>query len=104
MEADEDQKPVIANQDDDDDDDLEDHLIEIGPDGLRTVSDCVAAVFDPDEENPCALICAFCVHRHTTQGGESPDRFIGATIEGLAAHCMEEHETAWGLLRANVEE
>ncbi|KAJ6539644.1 hypothetical protein B0H19DRAFT_368148 [Mycena capillaripes] len=46
MEVDEDDE----EEDDDDEDGDDVGYIELGPDGLRTVRDCVAAVFDPEDE------------------------------------------------------
>ncbi|KAJ7129377.1 hypothetical protein C8R44DRAFT_76600 [Mycena epipterygia] len=86
---------------DDEDDDGQD--IEIGPDGLRTVADCVSVVFDSDE----GLVCRFCMARYNADArdgvaSEEPQGLVGATTEELAAHCEAEHGYAWGMLRSNV--
>jgi hypothetical protein len=71
-EVEEEQKPVVkmevdserggAEEEDEDEDDEDDEdgnevgYIEVGPDGLRTVRDCVSAVFDPERN----FVCRFC--------------------------------------------
>ncbi|KAJ7682496.1 hypothetical protein DFH06DRAFT_1119728 [Mycena polygramma] len=90
---------------DDDDDGNEVGYIEVGPDGLRTVRDCVAAVFDPDEDPD---VCRFCKARYDADTGNGvpsapPPRMAGASLEERAEHCQMEHEFAWDLLRRNTE-
>ncbi|KAJ7167489.1 hypothetical protein C8R46DRAFT_251036 [Mycena filopes] len=85
------------------DEEEEDGFIEVGPDGLRTVRDCVDAVFDADE----GYVCLFCKARYDAdalKGVESaaPQGMGGASMEELAQHCEVEHAFAWNLLRTNV--
>ncbi|KAJ7103632.1 hypothetical protein B0H15DRAFT_812998 [Mycena belliarum] len=92
-----------AEDEDEDEDGNEDVYIEIGPDGLRTVADCVSAVFSDFEDG---LGCQFCMARYQKDLGEGvsserPQSFTGASMEVLAAHC-EAVAYAWNLLRENV--
>ncbi|KAJ7180394.1 hypothetical protein C8R43DRAFT_1117695 [Mycena crocata] len=88
-----------ADGDDDDEDGYEMEYIEIGDDGLRTVLDCVNAVFDDIEG---ARVCLFCKARYDEGVSTPPHRYVNATLEELAAHCMAEHEVPWNTLRNNV--
>ncbi|KAJ7044626.1 hypothetical protein C8F04DRAFT_1068923 [Mycena alexandri] len=81
----------------------EEGFIELDEDGLRTVSDCVDAVFDPDD----GFVCQFCQARYDQDAAEgvasaAPQSMAGASIEELAQHCEVEHTYAWNLLRTNV--
>ncbi|KAJ6490298.1 hypothetical protein C8R47DRAFT_1124134 [Mycena vitilis] len=95
----------LEDDDDEDEDGNEVGYIEVGPDGLRTVRDCVAAVFDPDEDPD---VCRFCKARYDADTGNGvpsapPPRMAGASLEQRAEHCQTEHEFAWDLLRRNTE-
>ncbi|KAJ6538528.1 hypothetical protein DFH09DRAFT_1177148, partial [Mycena vulgaris] len=86
----------------DDEDGPEVGYIEIGPDGLRTVADCVTAVFDPDQ----GMVCRFCMARYNADmrdgvPSEAPQPHEDASVEQLAAHCEAEHGYAWDMLRRN---
>ncbi|CAA7259635.1 unnamed protein product [Cyclocybe aegerita] len=89
----------------DDDQEMEDEeegegLVEVGPDGLRLVKDCLEDLFDEDEELPGHRTCRLCSVRHR-KGliSEPPTAFVNATDEELEAHCLAEHDQVWEVLR-----
>ncbi|KAF8213844.1 hypothetical protein K438DRAFT_988455 [Mycena galopus ATCC 62051] len=87
------------------DDGNEEDFIELDADGLRTVADCAAAVFDAERN----YICRFCESRHAADlesgvASEPPPEFPDATLEERAAHCETEHDHVWNILRHNVDE
>ncbi|KAF7352530.1 hypothetical protein MVEN_01218000 [Mycena venus] len=102
MEVDEDGGDEEEDEDEEEDGNEVDY-IELGPDGLRTAKDCVAAVFDPDKN----FVCRFCEARHNADllagiQSEPPPEMPNATLEERAAHCETEHEHVWGILRRNI--
>ncbi|KAK7000998.1 hypothetical protein R3P38DRAFT_3613112 [Favolaschia claudopus] len=113
----ENQSPIVkmevdesgAGGDDDEDDEEEEEggneidYIELGPDGLRTVEDCIAAIFTPKNN----YVCRFCESRYDTDlrngiQSEPPIAMPSATVAERAAHCVEEHEFVWNIMRTNV--
>ncbi|KAK7061988.1 hypothetical protein R3P38DRAFT_2832734 [Favolaschia claudopus] len=112
----ENQSPIVkmevdesgAGEDDGDDDEEEEggneiDYIELGPDGLRTVEDCIAAIFTPKNN----YVCRFCESRYNTDlsngiQSEPPIAMPSATVAERAAHCVEEHEFVWNIMRTNV--
>ncbi|KAJ3508652.1 hypothetical protein NLJ89_g5630 [Agrocybe chaxingu] len=89
----------------DEDQEMEDEeegegLVEVGPDGLRLVKDCLEELFEEDEDSPGHRMCRLCTVRH--QKGlisEPPTAFVNATDEELEAHCLAEHDQVWEVLR-----
>ncbi|KAJ7780950.1 hypothetical protein B0H16DRAFT_602815 [Mycena metata] len=96
--------PVGSSRQGGEEEDEEDEgFIELDADGFRTVSDCVDAVFDPDD----GFVCQFCQARYDQDAAEgvasaAPQSMASASIEDLAKHCEVEHAYAWNLLRTNV--
>lgn len=77
----------------------EDDLIELGPDGLRLVKDCLAELFHEPKEDG-SVICKLCEYRHAHGYQEEPPvQFVNPTDQQLEDHCVTEHEAAWSNLR-----
>ncbi|KAG5648990.1 hypothetical protein DXG03_000339 [Asterophora parasitica] len=72
---------------------------ELGPDGLRLVEDCLAALIDDDEENEEIQTCKLCMARFIRGLASEPKPFLRATTEQLVEHCSTEHRVAWESLR-----
>ena len=101
-----------------------DEIVEVGPDGLRLVSDCISDLFGEEVEGEegrgryCKLctsvlclhlsICLFSstfyfsVRRNMGYLTDSPKPFVNATNDELQEHCMTEHAEAWDTLRQTV--
>ncbi|KAJ7490285.1 hypothetical protein B0H11DRAFT_1018757 [Mycena galericulata] len=83
-----------------DEDEDEDGFIEIGPDGLRTVQDCLGVIFPANN----GFVCRFCIagyEKDQREGVESeePTGMGGASVAEQEAHCTAEHSMAWKMLR-----
>ncbi|KAF8076480.1 hypothetical protein FPV67DRAFT_1664741 [Lyophyllum atratum] len=85
-----------------DDEESEDGDIEIGPDGLRTVEDCISALMDDDEENDELQTCQLCVVRFKRGYMNEPKPFLRATTDELVQHFTSEHSDAWETIRRSV--
>ncbi|KAJ7639114.1 hypothetical protein FB45DRAFT_420879 [Roridomyces roridus] len=103
--SDEDEDDLDDDEEEGDDDDDESGLgfIEVGPDGLRTVKDCLSAIFPRDN----GFVCMFCAARYKDdlEKGEESEAPMGmgdSTMEEQEAHCLAEHDHAWELLRSNT--
>ncbi|KAJ7791654.1 hypothetical protein B0H14DRAFT_191469 [Mycena olivaceomarginata] len=91
------------DEEEEDDDGNEVDYIELDQDGLRTIKDCVAAMFDPENN----YVCRFCRTRYDADmvnglPSEPPPEMADASLEERAAHCQTVHEYVWGVLRHNV--
>ncbi|KAJ6515574.1 hypothetical protein C8R45DRAFT_212567 [Mycena sanguinolenta] len=105
----EEEEPTVKMEVDEDaggdgaDEEEEEEDVEVGPDGLRTVRDCVATIFDADRN----YICQFCESRHKSdlaegRPSEPPPEMPNATLEELVTHCEQEHDYVWNILRRSV--
>jgi heme/copper-type cytochrome/quinol oxidase subunit 3 len=106
-------------------DEDEDDIVEVGPDGLRLVEDCISGLFgDEDEvEKGKGRYCKLCLSvfisspirlfisllifyssARRTMGyrTDSPKPFVNATNDELQEHCLTEHAEAWETLRQTV--
>ncbi|PPQ63436.1 hypothetical protein CVT24_004946 [Panaeolus cyanescens] len=75
---------------------------ELGPDGLRLVSDCLPDVYDTvrKEDGTVENTCKLCQHRFRVQLlSEPPPPMVNATEDELERHCLEDHEKVWMQLR-----
>jgi hypothetical protein len=101
-----------------------DEVVEVGPDGLRLVNDCISDLFGEEGEGEgkgryCKLcmsvlylhlsVCLFSfstfyfsVRRTMGYLTDSPKPFVNATNDELQEHGMTEHAEAWDTLRQNV--
>ena len=102
-----------------------DDIVEVGPDGLRLVNDCISDLFGEEGEGEegkgryCKLcmsvlyshlsVCLFSfstfyfsVRRSMGYLTDSPKPFVNATNDELQEHCMTEHAEAWDTLRQTV--
>ncbi|KAF5388127.1 hypothetical protein D9615_000482 [Tricholomella constricta] len=95
-------EPELAGVQEEDDEESEDGDIEIGPDGLRLVEDCLGALIDDDEENEEVQTCRLCMARFKMGYASEPKPFLRATTEELVQHCSIEHHDAWDALRRTV--
>ncbi|KAG5342543.1 hypothetical protein C0989_000671 [Termitomyces sp. Mn162] len=80
----------------------EDEEIQVGPDGLRLVEDCLPALIEDDEENAEMKTCKLCTARFKLGYAAEPKPFVNATTEELVQHCISEHQSAWERLRNTV--
>ncbi|KAF5322360.1 hypothetical protein D9619_000493 [Psilocybe cf. subviscida] len=84
-----------AGKDDDDDGEI----VQVGPDGLRLVSDCLDELFGTDRTG--TFICKFCVVRHKMNLMSGPPViYESPSDEALAQHLMADHKAAWDRARA----
>ncbi|KAF9058067.1 hypothetical protein BJ165DRAFT_103867 [Panaeolus papilionaceus] len=75
---------------------------EVGPDGLRLVSNCLPDVYDTvsNEDGSISNTCKLCQHRYSLQLlSEPPSPFINATDDDLEKHCLDDHESVWMRIR-----
>lgn len=100
----------------------EDEVVEVGPDGLRLVNDCISDLFGEERERGERRYCKLCMSvlyfrlsvclffsilyfsARRTMGyrTESPKPFVNATNDELEEHCITEHAEAWDTLRQTV--
>lgn len=81
----------------------DDEIIEVGPDGLRVVSDCLESLLIQNGENDAVRTCRLCDARfrmgYVTVAREP---FVNATEDELVLHFTSEHAEAWHALRTEV--
>ncbi|KAF8165478.1 hypothetical protein B0H34DRAFT_671312 [Crassisporium funariophilum] len=83
------------------DNESDEEEVEVGPDGLRLVKDCIAGLFG--EEEGGIRNCKLCAVRHDRGYlPEPPKPFVNATEDQLVDHCVKEHAEAWEALRNDV--
>ncbi|KAF8812310.1 hypothetical protein BYT27DRAFT_6413485 [Phlegmacium glaucopus] len=79
----------------------DDEVIEVGPDGLRLVEDCIFDLFG--EEGGEGRNCKLCIARRDMGYHVEPLKpFVNATNDELLEHCVTEHAEAWDTLRHSV--
>ncbi|KAF9534776.1 hypothetical protein CPB83DRAFT_214493 [Crepidotus variabilis] len=72
--------------------------VEVGPDGLRLVRDCLEEIFRTPEGG--GRVCGLCLLRQQRNPNiEPPMPFINASDDDLEMHCLSEHEKAWTIAR-----
>lgn len=99
----------------------DDEAIEVGPDGLRVVSDCLESLLIRNEENDAVRTCRLCelVVPHSSPSFVDlttvfsarhrmgyltvvREPFVNATEDELVLHFTSEHAEAWHALRTEV--
>ena len=120
---------VTVQMDIDEDEDEDEDVVEVGPDGLRLVKDCISSLFGEEGEGEgegeggkgrycklcmsvlylCASVCVFSfstfyfsARRDMGYRADPPKPFVNATDDELQEHCMTEHAEAWEDLRNSV--
>jgi len=98
-----------------------DEVIEVGPDGLRVVSDCLESLLIRNAENDAVRTCRLCelVFPHSSPSFVNlttvfsarlrmgylivaREPFVNATEDELVLHFTSEHAEAWHALRTEV--
>ena len=118
-------EPIADGTEDTDQMDIDkDDVVEVGPDGLRLVNDCISDLFGEEGEGEegkgrycklcmsvlnlhlsvCLFSSTFYISVRRTMGylTDSPKPFVNATNDELQEHCMTEHAEAWDTLRQTV--
>lgn len=119
-------EPIADDTEDTDQMDIDkDEVVEVGPDGLRLVNDCISDLFGEEGEGEegkgryCKLcmsvlylhpsVCLFSfstfyfsVRRTMGYLTDPPKPFVNATNDELQEHCVTEHAEAWDTLRQTV--